>query len=138
VARSSDSGCARLRCASDRVRSGCPLGATRDGYPSALTEAGLPERRLGGLDEAAATALLDAATPGLRLTARNRVQREAGGNPLALLELPAVAQSEDEPSVSGGIALTERLERAFAARVSDLPDATRRLLLVAATATGMA
>ena len=36
----------------------------------------------------------------------------------------------------GGLPLTERLERAFAARVSDLPDATRLVLLVAALSDG--
>jgi DNA-binding CsgD family transcriptional regulator len=109
------------------------LAATRDGYPSALADAGLPEHRLAGLDDAAAAALLDAAAPGLPITARNRVLRDAAGNPLALLELPAVADEPDgEPSVPGGLPLTERLERAFAARVSDLPDATRLVLLVAA------
>jgi hypothetical protein len=93
------------------------LAATRDGYPSALTEAGLPERRLGGLDDATAATLLDAAAPDLRVTVRKRVLREADGNPLALLELPAVAaESEDEPSVREGLPLTERLERAFARR----------------------
>lgn len=113
------------------------LAATRDGYPSALLDAGLPEQRLAGLDDATATALLDTAAPGLPLTARNRVLREADGHPLALLELPAVAaQLDDEPSLPGGLALTERLEHAFAARVSDLPDATRRLLLVAALSDG--
>ena len=34
--------------------------------------------------------------------------------------------------MAGGLPLTERLERAFADRVSDLPEATRLLLLVAA------
>jgi hypothetical protein len=43
-----------------------------------------------------------------------------------------VGGHEDEQWVSGGLPLTERLERAFAARVSDLPDATRPVLLVAA------
>ena len=109
------------------------LAAARDGYPSALADAGLPQYRLGGLDDATAAALLDAAAPGLPPTARNRVLREAAGNPLALLELPAaLGQHEDEPSVLGGVPLTERLELAFAARVSDLPDATRLVLLVAA------
>ena len=109
------------------------LAATRDGYASALTDAGLPEHRLDGLDKATAAALLDVAAPDLPLAARNRVLGEADGNPLALLELPAVAaQSEDEPSLPGGLPLTERLERAFAGRVSDLPDATRLVLLVAA------
>jgi hypothetical protein len=61
------------------------------------------------------------------------VLREAAGNPLALLELPAVVgRDEGEPWAAGGLPLTERLERAFADRVSDLPDATRLLLLVAA------
>ncbi|MEA2425669.1 MAG: hypothetical protein QOH13_2079 [Thermoleophilaceae bacterium] len=113
------------------------LAATRDGYPSALADAGLPEHRLAGLDDTTAAALLDAAAPGLSLTARNRVLREAAGNPLALLELPAVAgDADDEPSVPGSLPLTERLERAFAARVSDLPDATRLVLLVAALSDG--
>ena len=43
------------------------LAAIRDGYPSALAEAGLPEHRLAGLDDATAAALLDAAAPGLPL-----------------------------------------------------------------------
>src|SRR6202521_2822678 len=67
------------------------LAAARDGYPSVLVDAGLPEHRLAGLDNATAGALLDAAAPQLPLAARTRVLREAAGNPLALLELPAVA-----------------------------------------------
>ena len=109
------------------------LAAARDGYPSALADAGLPEHRLAGLDDATAAALLDAATPGLPLTARSRVLREAAGNPLALLELPA---ADREGSVPGGVPLTERLERAFAGRVGDLPDDTRLVLLVAALSDG--
>jgi hypothetical protein len=101
------------------------LAAARDGYPSALADAGLPEHRLAGLDDTTAAALLDAADPGLPLATRGRVLREAAGNPLALLELPAVlGRPEDEPAVPGGLPLTERLERAFAARVSDLPEPT--------------
>jgi DNA-binding CsgD family transcriptional regulator len=106
------------------------LAATRDGYSSALTDAGLPEHTLAGLDDATARELLDAAAPDLPLTARSRVLQEAAGNPLALLELPA--RSGDEPSEPGSLPLTERLERAFAARVSELPESTRLVLLVAA------
>ena len=40
------------------------------------------------------------------------------------------------PQVPGGLPLTERLERAFAARVADLPEQTRLLLLVAALNDG--
>jgi hypothetical protein len=109
------------------------LAATRDGYPSVLGDAGLREHRLAGLDDAAAGALLDLSAPQLSLAARSRVLREAAGNPLALIELPAVVgRHEDEQWVLGGLPLTERLERAFAARVSDLPDAARLVLLVAA------
>src|SRR5215207_1425025 len=109
------------------------LAAIRDGYPSALGEAGLPEHKLVGLDDATAAALLDAVASGLPVGARTRVLREAAGNPLAILELPAVVRGhEDERWVAGGLPLTERLERAFADRVADLPGPTRVLLLVAA------
>ena len=109
------------------------LAAIRDGYPSALGESGLPEHEVLGLDDMTAAALLDAAAPGLPEGARTRVLREAAGNPLAILELPAVVgRHANGQWVAGGLPLTERLERAFADRVSDLPDATRLLLLVAA------
>jgi DNA-binding CsgD family transcriptional regulator len=113
------------------------LAAIRDGYSSVLGAAGLPECRLSGLDDATAGALLDASAPELALAARTRVLREAAGNPLALLELPdMVGAHEDERWAPGGLPLTERLERAFAARVSELPEATRILLLVAALDDG--
>jgi DNA-binding CsgD family transcriptional regulator len=109
------------------------LAAIRDGYPTVLGEAGLPAHRVAGLDDATAAGLLDAAAPGLPVGTRTRVLREAAGNPLALLELPAVVgRHGDEPSVAGGVPLTERLERAFADRARELPAATRLLLLVAA------
>jgi hypothetical protein len=63
------------------------------------------------------------------------VLREAAGNPLALLELPALSdEREDEQGLPGGLPLSDRLERAFTARISDLPEATRLVLLVAALA----
>ena len=108
------------------------LAAFRDGYGSALAEAGLPERELLSLDDATAAALLDASAPGLPIATRVRVLQEAAGNPLALVELPSAGVTDDEPSMLGGLALTERLERAFAARAFELPEATRTVLLVAA------
>src|SRR4051812_48028485 len=109
------------------------LVAIRDGYPSALSEAGLPEHRLVALDDATAAALLDGSARGLSASARARILHEAAGNPLAILELPAVVGGRgDEQGPAGGVPLTDRLERAFADRVSELPDATRVLLLVAA------
>jgi hypothetical protein len=65
------------------------LVAIRDGFASALDEAGLPELRLAGLDEAATGALLDAHAPDLAVTVRERLLQDAAGNPLALVELPA-------------------------------------------------
>jgi DNA-binding CsgD family transcriptional regulator len=112
------------------------VAATRDGYPSVLGAAGVPEHRLAGLDETTAAALLDTTAPDLPVATRARVLGEAAGNPLAILELPAVVGDEDERGVSGGAPLTERLERAFAGRVSELPDASRRLVVVAALSDG--
>jgi DNA-binding CsgD family transcriptional regulator len=115
------------------------LAATRDGYPSVLGDAGLPEHRVSGLDDATAAALVDAVAPELSLAARSRVLRDAAGNPLALIELPEVVRRyETEGSTSGPLPLTDRLERAFAARVSDLPSETRLVLLVAALDDGEA
>ena len=107
------------------------LAAVREGYPSLLAEAGLPQHRLGALPPAEAVRLLDAAARQLPPVLRDRVLSEAAGNPLALLELPVTA-ARREPGGPGVLPLTQRLEQAFAARVADLPEATRLLLLVAA------
>jgi tetratricopeptide (TPR) repeat protein len=107
------------------------LAAAREGYPSLLLDAGLPQHRLTGLAPAEAMKLLDASAQQLSPVIRNRLLSEAAGNPLALMELPITA-ARLEPIVPGSLPLTQRLEQAFAARVSDLPEATRLLLLVAA------
>jgi DNA-binding CsgD family transcriptional regulator len=106
------------------------LVATRDGHPSPLTGAALPEHSLGALGAAAATELLEASAPKLAPAARSRVLREAAGNPLALIELPLARQAAPFPG--DPLPLTDRLEQAFAARVDDLPESTQWLLLVAA------
>ncbi|MEA2216750.1 MAG: hypothetical protein QOK19_2311 [Solirubrobacteraceae bacterium] len=110
------------------------LVAARDGYPGGLAHAGLSELRLTALDDATAAALLDSVAPDLSLGVRRRVLDGAAGNPLALTELPAAFArgANDEGWLAGAAPLTERLERAFADRVSDLPDRTRVLLLAAA------
>src|SRR5919198_693257 len=95
----------------------------------------LPEVMRAALD--AAFGLTREVAPQLSVEARARVLREAAGNPLALLELPSVGdRHEDEQWLPGGLPLTERLERAFAARASDLPEATRLVLVVAALNDG--
>jgi DNA-binding CsgD family transcriptional regulator len=107
------------------------IAAVREGYPSLLVDAGLPQHHLGGLTPADAMTLLDASAQQLSPAVRDRLLSDAAGNPLALTELPITAARLD-PITPGSLPLTQRLEQAFAARVSDLPAATRLLLLVAA------
>ncbi len=109
------------------------LAASRDGYRTALDAAGLAELRLSALEPDAAAQLLAASPRELSVGMRRRLLREAAGNPLALIELPeAAARLEPGAPMPDALPLTERLEHAFAARVSDLPEETRLLLLVAA------
>jgi DNA-binding CsgD family transcriptional regulator len=109
------------------------LATVRDGSWSSLLDAGLPEHRLSALDPTSAAALLDRSAKPLTPSMRNWILREAAGNPLALIELPIVAAGvEQGASIPGLLPLTDRLEQAFAARVSDLPEETRLLLLTAA------
>jgi DNA-binding CsgD family transcriptional regulator len=109
------------------------LAAARDGYPAVFRAGELPELRLRPLDPASSARLLEQSTDPLPPAERSRVLREAAGNPLALVELPSIAyRLEDEHPMPGLVPLTERLERAFAARAADLPPETQLLLLVAA------
>ena len=111
------------------------IGAVRRGYDVAFTTAELPELELRGLDETPAREVLARHAADLSYADQERVFREAAGNPLALVELPlairAVASSGLETG-PGLVPLTARLERAFAARVADLPALTRDALLIAA------
>jgi AAA ATPase domain len=105
--------------------------------PSAERELdGLPELVLGGLGDADARLLLDAAAPGgLDEQVRERILAEARGNPLALLELP---RGLTPAELAGGFGLPDegelssRIEQTFLRRVQALSPATRRALLVAA------
>src|SRR4051794_10424428 len=112
------------------------LFAVRDGDVRAFDAPALPELRLGALPDEAAAELLDrTASVHLSADVRDRLVAGTGGNPLALLELPAVLS---EAQLSGAEPLIEplpvgaRVERAFLARVRGLPDATQTLLVVAA------
>ena len=64
------------------------LFGVREPSPGLTALDGLPTRRLGGLDDAAARALLAATVSGpLNARVAARIITETGGNPLALLEL---------------------------------------------------
>ncbi|HEX6583360.1 MAG TPA: ATP-binding protein, partial [Thermoleophilaceae bacterium] len=113
------------------------LAAARVGYPTIFSAGELPELQLQPLGIEAAMQLLEGRAAHLPPGERARILREAAGNPLALVELPAVAgRLDDEPLMPGLLPLTERLERAFAARAAELPLETQLLLLVAALNDG--
>jgi DNA-binding CsgD family transcriptional regulator len=97
---------------------------------------GLPELILHGLADDDARALLVEAVPGrVDVHVRDRIVAETHGNPLALLELP---KSMSGAELAGGFHaphsrdLLGQLEEHFLRRVETLPEATQRLLLVAA------
>ena len=73
------------------------LAAVREGYPSLLVDAGLPQHRLGALAPVEAKALLDTSAHPLSPVIRDRVLSEAAGNPLALMELPFTAGRRSPP-----------------------------------------
>ena len=97
---------------------------------------GLPQLSLQGLDEPDARALLSAAVPGrLDDRVRDRIIAETRGNPLALVEL---SQSMSPAERAGGFApaaaadLPTPLQERYLQRVAELPEATQRLILLAA------
>jgi DNA-binding CsgD family transcriptional regulator len=111
------------------------LFAVREGVGSALPEAGLREMRLSPLDDAEAAKLVDAQASKLTPHLREQILDQSRGNPLALVELPTVLQSQPAADVSNvptSLPLTARLESAFTARFSELPETTRAVLLIAA------
>ncbi|MBV8711665.1 MAG: AAA family ATPase, partial [Solirubrobacterales bacterium] len=98
---------------------------------------GLPELKLGPLPHDAAGALLDhQAGVALSPDARERLIAATGGNPLGLLELPALlneAQLSGLEPLLDPLPVSARIERAFLARARELPDNSQILLLLCAT-----
>ena len=98
-----------------------------------MAGAGLSELAVEPLADDPAAALLDRVAPGLPPALRTRILREAAGNPLGLVELPAVSDRLTESAAPPEqLPLTVRLERNYALTASSLPAAARALLLVAA------
>jgi DNA-binding CsgD family transcriptional regulator len=98
--------------------------------------AGLPELILHGLDDHDARELLLTAIPGrVDIHVRDRIVAETRGNPLALLELPTGMTAAE---LAGGFPvpysgeLPVRLQEHFLRRLEALPEATQRLMLIAA------
>jgi len=110
------------------------LATARDGYSFPLLEAGFPELRLEGLGDEAAARLLDCVAPGLTAAVRGEILEVSLGNPLALCELSR--RHADQAASLGAVPVTDRIEKAFAARWTELPEQTRTVLLVAALNEG--
>jgi DNA-binding CsgD family transcriptional regulator/DNA polymerase III delta prime subunit len=97
---------------------------------------GVPVLTVDRLTDADAHAVLALAMPTLvDQRVRARIVAEAEGIPLALLELPRwfagdVSGGLRQPAPAGDV--TERLEAGFRRRLAGLPEATRRLVLLAA------
>jgi hypothetical protein len=98
--------------------------------------AGIHEIRLAGLPEPDARALLASVLPGwVTGPVVDRIVAETAGNPLALLELPrgmTPGELAGGFGISGPSGLPGRIEDSFRRRLEGLPEATRRLVLLAA------
>ncbi|MCX4668355.1 AAA family ATPase [Streptomyces sp. NBC_01381] len=111
------------------------LFAARDAHAPPFPAQGLPELRLGGLDDGAAGELLAEHAGDLPRYVRDQIRGESGGNPLALRELPAAQREGQIPAYGyhlSALPSHSRLLQTFADRISALPRATRSLLVIAA------
>jgi DNA-binding CsgD family transcriptional regulator len=116
------------------------LFATRE-TRGRLDARALPASELERLDSASAASLLGQAFgPTIAPSVRDVLIEQAGGNALALVELPAAftgAQLAGSAALPETIPLTPDLERMFLERTKGLPPPTQQLLLIiAADETG--
>ncbi|MEV4899697.1 helix-turn-helix transcriptional regulator, partial [Nonomuraea sp. NPDC055795] len=99
--------------------------ATReDGFAAA----GLAEVRPSRLDAASAAGLLT--EHGLAAAMRRHVIDESAGNPLALIEFAAAQRGR--PAASVHLHVADRVLGSFRAQIVNLPERTRRMMLIAA------
>jgi DNA-binding CsgD family transcriptional regulator len=117
------------------------LFAARDGELRRFEAPGLAELRLGRLDAEAAGALLAEHVPtALSGEVRERLVANAGGNPLALIELAGLLSDEQlagRAPLPDPLPPSAEIERVYLERVRALaPAAQALLLLVAADDTG--
>ena len=112
------------------------LFATREDEVSERVAPGLPELRLRSLGAAdARTLLAERLATAVADGALDWLVASSGGNPLALLELPATLNSRQlagQEPLTGVLPAATSVERAYVARVHDLPPETRALLVLTA------
>ncbi|MFD1938840.1 MULTISPECIES: helix-turn-helix transcriptional regulator [Nonomuraea] len=96
---------------------------------------GLPELWLDGVDRDAAVALLAKGAADLAPSVRDRILDEAGGNPLALMELPSALTAEERAGQLNPFAtipVASRVQEAFQRQIRALPCTAQSLLAVLA------
>jgi DNA-binding NarL/FixJ family response regulator len=111
------------------------LVAARETDAGSFDARELPHLEIGGLDSESASCLLSRGVGGIAPSVRDLLVEQAGGNALALVELPAAltaAQLTGEEPLPATLPLTGELERLCLERVRRLPEPTQRLLLVVA------
>jgi DNA-binding CsgD family transcriptional regulator len=114
------------------------LFGAREGEVRRFEAAGVPDLALTGLDPASAAAVLAAGGCGAAPPVRERLLAEAGGNPLALLELPrglSRAQLDGRAAMPEAIPLSPQLEGVFRQRIGRLPETAQTALLITAADT---
>jgi DNA-binding CsgD family transcriptional regulator len=117
------------------------LMASRSTGDRSLTErendyAGLRELRLEGLSPADADALCQELLPDASAQLRQQIFEDTAGNPLGIQELCDQGAAARAPIGTAGMPAQSRLARALWGRLAELPERTRRALLLVAAAGG--
>src|ERR1700689_3881169 len=111
--------------------------SVREGEPSLLDGADVPTLRLAGLDRASAGELLKRqADEPLSRELADRLHRETGGNPLALLELGQERQLLAGLPPGAPLAAGTSVARVYLQRSRSLPARTRAALVLASALDG--
>jgi DNA-binding CsgD family transcriptional regulator len=111
------------------------LFALREGERMSLDLGDLPSFELAGLNEAASIRLLTTARPAMSPRVAAALHQAVRGNPLALVEIPALLSEAERSGVEplpDPLPAGPHLEHAFLRRVRALPQSTQRALLAAA------
>jgi DNA-binding CsgD family transcriptional regulator len=114
------------------------LGARGQAPPHGF-DRGFPELHLEPLSDADAGRLLDGQPHPPRGRARAQVLAQAGGNPMALIELAKVIAADPAASrrwAAEPLPLTDRLSAVLTARFAALPEQAQAAMLLAAVADG--
>jgi DNA-binding CsgD family transcriptional regulator len=110
------------------------LGALRDGGRSFFDPGGVPRLHLHPLSPEAAVELLDRREPRIPAGARSRLLWQAGGNPLALLQLSTPGSTAHRRTHVES-ASSPRLRELLTPALENLPRSTRDFLLLSALDT---